>query len=142
MTLESIASTELLAAASNHHLASPGIRLGLRWEVITLCVLDRDPATYPLCRSSETSVSTDMAFEIRRAVVALYPLAVRTGPWIVLRYRGRWNDTRGRLDVAGEWGMTKSLVGDIFGAPLLRRGSSGTGSGTSGPRPFSRAKSG
>lgn len=119
MTLESIASTELLAATSNHHVTSPSIRLGIRWERIILCVIDRNPAANPLCRSLETSVSTDMAFEIRRAVVALYPFAVGTGPWVILRYRGRRSNTRVRLDVAGEWGMTWSLVRGIFRSLFL-----------------------
>jgi hypothetical protein len=142
MALEGIASTELLAAASNHSLSPPDISLSARWEVITLCVLYRDSAANPLCRSSETSVSTDMAFEIRRAVVALHPFAVGTSPGIVLRYRGCRGNARGRLNVAGEWGMTRSFAGGIFSALLLRRSNSGAGGETSRSAPFSRAHSG
>ena len=142
MALKGIASTELLAAASNHSLTFPDMSLSVRWEVIILCVLYRDPAANPLCRSLETSVSTDMAFEVWRAVVALHPFAVGTSPGVVLRYRGRRSNVRGRLNVAGEWGMTRPFAGGIFSAPLLRRSNGGTESETSRSTPFSRAQSG
>ena len=142
MALEGIASTELLAAAPSHRLTAPDISLRVRWEVIIPCVLYRDPAANPLCRPLETSVSTDMAFEIRGAVVALHPFAVGTSPGVVLRYRGRRNNTRGRLNIAGMRGMTRSFTGGIFSALLLRRGNSGAGSRSSGFVPFPRAQSG
>lgn len=143
MTFKGIASAELLAAASNHLLTSPDIRLGIRWEVIILCILDRDPTADPLCRAFETGVSTDMALEIRRTVVALYPLAVRTGPWIRPRYRGRRYGSRGGLSIAGEWGMTRPLAGCTLSGSLLRRGSGSTEIGSSRSSvPFLGAQSG
>lgn len=140
MTLESIASTELLAAASNHHPTPPGIRFGVCGEVIVRRVLYRNPAANPLCRSLETSVSTDMTLEVRGAVVALYPLAVGTSPGVVFRYRGWRNISRDRLDVARMWGMARSF--GMISAPLLRRNNSGAGSGTNGSASLSRAQSG
>jgi len=140
MALESIAPTELLAAASNHRLTPPEVRLGVRRKVVVLYVLYRNPAANPLCRSLETSVSTDMTFEVRGTVVALYPLAIGTSPGVVLRYRGCGNNARGRLDVAGMWGMAGSF--GIFSAPLLRRSNSGTGSGAGGSASLSRVQGG
>lgn len=101
MAFESIASTEFLAAASNHRLTSPDIRFGAGGDVVILCVLYGDPAANPLCRSLETSVSTDMAFEVRGAVVTLHPFAVGTRPGVVLPFRGRNDIARRRLDVTG-----------------------------------------
>ena len=120
MALESIASTKLLAAASDHRLTFPDIRLGIHWEVIILCVLYRNPAANPLRWSLETSVSTDMAFEIRGAMVALYPFAVGAGPGVVLRHRGRRINAWGRLDITRVWGITKPLARGILSTPFLR----------------------
>lgn len=139
MSLESVASAKLLAAASDHLLTSPGIRLGIRWEVIILCVLHRNPTANPLSRSLETGVSTDMALEIWRTVVALHPFAVGTGPRVALRYWGSRYDSQGRLGIARERGMTRSLA---WCSSLLRRANSGTGTGSSRSVPFFGAQSG
>ena len=98
MAFEGVASAKLLPTAPDHHFTVPAVRCCVFWQIMASRVFKGDTTADPLRGTLETRVGADVPLEIGRTMVALDPLAVRTGPGVVPL--GRRDRARNGLHVA------------------------------------------
>ena len=139
MAFESIAPAKLLSATSKHQLPLPVTWRSIFWQVVSSHIFQGHTTADALGRTPKTCMGVDMVLEIRSAMVALDPLAVRTSPGIVLL--GSGNRARDSLDVARRGGRAGAFrwVWSIFRADFFRCGGSERRSCREASRPASLA---
>lgn len=85
VAFESIASAEFLPTSADHHFPLPIVGLGAFRKGVPPSVLQGHTTADPLGWTLKTSVSPDVALEIRRPAVTLDPFAIGTRPGVAPR---------------------------------------------------------